>query len=411
MEYPDAALQPITVGDFIVSRLRPRRDRVREIVQFDEILLTPQFRGEDPRTQPRARYASKAHDPHAGTHVFPIRHVRHEDGSTAVEWAPYWAYRVQVMRCPEPGRPLVPASRDELAHVPERIAKIAAGLGMTDSVIQAFAKHLSGQFDEAGVARELSVRSCSRSMTCRRSRSSRRSLARRVPRHADTDPRARHLADHRGPRRDHGDTRPRGQAKTTMNLNRILRWGCGRPLYDSFRDKEGRKPYLAPGDPVKTLIIENEGSAGMFHHKMGVMLNNCGDLLTDEDRALIRENVMVWGDGGYSGLKLDNDGDLGKGARGVREALAGPAVHRAVPRPLEGRGELVHRHGCTVIDNILGHGDRLQLRRHPSHHERKSGAGEDGELMSAGRVAPLCSKVPSPSWRTSSRPRAATSAS
>ena len=129
MEYLDAALQPITVGDFIVYGSGRGEIAFGEIVQCEGVRPRPQFlRGEDPRAypKPRARYASKAHDPHAGTHVFPIRHVRHEDGSTAVEWAPYWAYRVQVMRCPSPAARWYSASRGtSWLTFPERIAKIA----------------------------------------------------------------------------------------------------------------------------------------------------------------------------------------------------------------------------------------------------------------------------------------------
>lgn len=254
---------------------------------------------------------------------------------------------------------------------------------MTDSVIQAYAKHLA-QFDEAGVARELSRVKL---------------LALQDVPDESFEPPVTSLGEYLDTpipippslvwptivvRGEITATLGRaGKGKTTMNLNRILRWGCGRPLYDSFRDKEG-KPYLAPTDPIKSLIIENEGSAGMFHHKMGVMLNNCGDLLTDEDRALIRENVMVWGDGGYSGLKLDNDGDLGK----VRAACEKHSPDLLFIEPFRGlwKGEENSSTDmATVIDNILGMATDFNCGVILSHHERKSGAGEDGELMSAGR--------------------------
>jgi hypothetical protein len=72
-----------------------------------------------------------------------------------------------------------------------------------------------------------------------------------------------------------------GKGKTTLNLNRLMMWGCGRPLFEDFTATHGDdkgKPFMDPAEPLKSLILENEGSAGMFHAKMGTMLYNCGDL-------------------------------------------------------------------------------------------------------------------------------------
>lgn len=174
-----------------------------------------------------------------------------------------------------------------------------------------------------------------------------------------------------------------GYGKTTMNLNRIMRWAAGRPLFDSFTNEDGL-PYLAPAEPLRILIIENEGSAGMFHAKVGTMVNNCGKILTDEDRKLIRENVLVWGDGGYSGLKLDDPAMLNKVRSGCEKH--DPDIVFIEPfRSLWKGEENSSTDMANMVDNLVALATDFGCGVILSHHERKSGAGEDGELMSAGR--------------------------
>ncbi len=177
-----------------------------------------------------------------------------------------------------------------------------------------------------------------------------------------------------------------GKGKTTLNLNRLMMWGAGRPLFDTFTATHGEdegKPFMDPSGPLKSLILENEGSAGMFHAKMGTMLYNCGDLLSDDDRKLIRENVHVWGDGGYSGLKLDDE----KGVNQLRAGIEKIEPHIVFIEPFRQlwRGE---ENSATdmavVVDNILAMANDYDCGFILSHHERKGGAGED-DLMSAGR--------------------------
>lgn len=174
-----------------------------------------------------------------------------------------------------------------------------------------------------------------------------------------------------------------GYGKTTMNLNRILKWAAGKPLFDTFvSEKEG--PYLMPCAPLRTLIIENEGSAGMFHQNMGIMLNNCADVLTDLDRGLIRENVFIWGDGGYSGLKLDDPASLNKvraGCEKVKPDIVFIEPFRSLWRGEENSSTDM----ANMVDNLVALATDYGCGVILSHHERKSGAGEDGELMSAGR--------------------------
>jgi hypothetical protein len=63
-----------------------------------------------------------------------------------------------------------------------------------------------------------------------------------------------------------------GKGKTVMNLNRMLRWSAGLPMFDGWVDGDGNH-LLAPDMPLKILIVENEGAAGMFHRQIGLMLH------------------------------------------------------------------------------------------------------------------------------------------
>lgn len=174
-----------------------------------------------------------------------------------------------------------------------------------------------------------------------------------------------------------------GYGKTTMNLNRIVRWAAGKPFFDTFTNGDG-EAYLMPEKPLRILIIENEGSAGMFHNKMGIMVNNCGKILTDDDRKLVRENIMIWGDGGYSGLKLDDPAMLNKVRAGCEKH--DPDILFIEPfRSLWKGEENSSTDMANMVDNLVALATDFSLGVVLSHHERKSGAGDDGELMSAGR--------------------------
>ena len=274
MDYTDAALQPITVGDCSRLRLGPRRDLIRHHHQFDDILAPPEFlRGEDPNGRAtRMPYASQQGKQYPGTHSFPRRYFRQPDGSTRVEWAPYWAYRVQVQRLESPGdrwhRWHASRGLSWLSY-PTRIARSRSRTGR----VSRFPAH--DRLDHSGIRQAPGA--------VRRGGRGARAVARvkllalqDVPEES-FEPPVTSLGEYLDTpipippslvwptivvRGEITATLGRaGKGKTTMNLNRILRWGCGRPLYDSFRDKEG-KPYLAPTDPIKSLIIENEGLGG-----------------------------------------------------------------------------------------------------------------------------------------------------
>lgn len=127
MDYTDAALQPITVGDCLVYGSARGEISFGIITKFDELLSPPQFlRGEDPRERgDRMPYASQQHKPYPGKHSFPVRYVRHPDGSVECQWAPDWAYRVQVQRLESPGDRWHASRGLSWLSYPTRIAKIA----------------------------------------------------------------------------------------------------------------------------------------------------------------------------------------------------------------------------------------------------------------------------------------------
>ena len=173
-----------------------------------------------------------------------------------------------------------------------------------------------------------------------------------------------------------------GRGKTQLSLNKIMKWSCGRPLFDGLKNNEG-VPIMGPTQPLKTLIIENEGAAGMFHRQIGIMLNAEG-YLTKEDRDLARENILIWGDGGWSGLKLDDEAQLNN----VRAGCEKWNPDLLFIEPFRGlwRGDENSATDMALIaDALSGIASDYDCGVILCHHERKSGAGEDGEKMSAGR--------------------------
>jgi hypothetical protein len=174
-----------------------------------------------------------------------------------------------------------------------------------------------------------------------------------------------------------------GKGKTVFSLNRALRWAAGLPLFSTWVDKDNQ-PHMAPIDfePLKVMVVENEGAAGMFHRTMGVMMNAPG-YLTDDDRKLAGENVLVWGEGGYSGLKLDDPTRTQELRRGV-EKWKPDLVFIEPFRSLWSGEENSATEMAIVVDNLIGIAADYDCGVWISHHEKKGGAGED-DKMSASR--------------------------
>jgi RecA-family ATPase len=175
-----------------------------------------------------------------------------------------------------------------------------------------------------------------------------------------------------------------GKGKTTMNLNRIFAWAAGRPLFPGWVDTDGNQ-YLKPEKPLRTMIAENEGNAGMFHRKMGIMLHQ--GPLSVEERELALENIYIHGDGGYSGLKLDNEAGVKKLRKAIEATPEGPPDILFIEpfRSLWRGEENSATDMAAVVDNMVAMGTDYDMAIILSHHERKSGPGDDGEKMSAGR--------------------------
>lgn len=173
-----------------------------------------------------------------------------------------------------------------------------------------------------------------------------------------------------------------GKGKTVMNLNRIIRWSAGKPMFSGWHDKDGNA-LLNPARPLKTLIIENEGAGGLFHRQLGIMLH-ATEFLNEDEREVALDNLLVWGDGGYSGLKLDDPERLNNVRKGVEEW----EPDLVFVEPFRGlwQGEENSATDMTkVVDALVEIAADYQCGVLLAHHERKSGVGEDGEKMSAGR--------------------------
>jgi RecA-family ATPase len=169
-----------------------------------------------------------------------------------------------------------------------------------------------------------------------------------------------------------------GKGKTALSLNRIVRWALGRPLFDNPAVSD----VMRPTGELKTLVIENEGAPGMFQDVIRKIVNNGG--FTEDEVAKIRSNVLIWGDGGWSGLKLDNPADLSMIERGLAEYK--PDILFMEPfKGLWKGDENSSTEMANVLDALNGLGTRFNCGVMLTHHERKSGVGEDGDEMSASR--------------------------
>lgn len=170
-----------------------------------------------------------------------------------------------------------------------------------------------------------------------------------------------------------------GKGKTTINVQRMMRWAAGLPLFDDLPD------VLAPPDarPLRTLIIENEGSAGMFQEAMQKRLG-ARTFITEEQSKLVAEHLLIWGDGGWQGIKLDDPETF----RTVQKGLEHWKPDIVLIEPFRGlwRGnENDSTEMSEIVDRFAELARDYQCGIVISHHERKSGTGEDGEGMSAAR--------------------------
>lgn len=165
-----------------------------------------------------------------------------------------------------------------------------------------------------------------------------------------------------------------GKGKTAVSLNMLLRWSIGKPLFDELTD------VLTPTAPLRILIIENEGAPGHFQKILGLILHKNG--LSEEEVALARENVHIWGDGGWSGLKLDHDDNVDM----ISTAIAKTKADILFIEPFRGLwsgDENSSTDMAVVLDSMSRLASENQCGVMLTHHETKSGGGE--EAMDAAR--------------------------
>lgn len=169
-----------------------------------------------------------------------------------------------------------------------------------------------------------------------------------------------------------------GKGKTAVSLNRVVRWSMGKPLFDALPD------VLVPADnrPLRTLIIENEGAPGHFQFVIKTILERNG--FTDEEKSLARANVLIWGDGGWSSLKLDDPENVAM----VDRALASTRPDMVFIEPMRGlwkgdENSSTEMH--VLLDNLSALANDYDLGVLLTHHERKSGAESGEDPMSAAR--------------------------
>lgn len=167
-----------------------------------------------------------------------------------------------------------------------------------------------------------------------------------------------------------------GKGKTTLVRNRMIRWAAGRPLFDELSDCQ------VPVGPLKILLIENEGVAWDMQNKLESLLINAG--LTEDERDLARENLMIWGDGGYSGLKIDKDEDYAL----IRKGIAERRPDIVMMEPFRGlwMGEENDATAMeAVLDKLVQIAAEFECAIMLSHHARKAEAGDSDEWMNASR--------------------------
>lgn len=167
-----------------------------------------------------------------------------------------------------------------------------------------------------------------------------------------------------------------GRGKTTLLTNRMMRWAAGLPLFADLPDQQ------APDEPLKLLLIENEGSGYYMRENMEKLYEHIA--IDDDRKDLIKENAMVWGDGGYTGLKVDRDEDLDRIRRGLDEHH--PDILFLEPfRGIWSGDENDNSAMEEVLDRLVQIAKEFECGIMLSHHSNK--APIEGDWMGASRGA------------------------
>lgn len=171
-------------------------------------------------------------------------------------------------------------------------------------------------------------------------------------------------------------TAPGGKGKTVLSLSRLLRWAAGMPLFDDLKDVQ------IPTQPLRSIIIENEGAAGFFQSRLQRQVD--GLEVSADQKKLIHENIAIWGDGGWSSMKIDNPENKALIRRACEEFK--PDILFMEPlRGLHRADENSNTDMGNVIDDLNGIASDYDCAVLLTHHERKSGASGEEDPMFAVR--------------------------
>ena len=174
-----------------------------------------------------------------------------------------------------------------------------------------------------------------------------------------------------------------GKGKTAVSLNRLQRWAAGRPMFDELPEA------MKPEKPIRTLIIENEGAPGHFQQKLTTILNGADagkPIFNDEEREAVRSNIHIWGDGGWSKMKLDKPENLELVKRGV-EKVEADIVFLEPFRGLWVGDEQDSTAMSKVLDSLSELANEFQVGVMVTHHERKSNDNPDDMDAARGSTA------------------------
>lgn len=167
-----------------------------------------------------------------------------------------------------------------------------------------------------------------------------------------------------------------GRGKTTLLTNRMMRWSAGLPLFDDLPDVQ------APDQPLRLLLVENEGSGYYMRENMEKLYEHIA--IDEEKKALAKENLMVWGDGGYTGLKVDRDEDIATIERALKEHA--PDILLLEPfRGIWTGDENDNSAMEEVLDRLIALANTYDCGIMLSHHSNK--APIEGDWMGTSRGA------------------------
>lgn len=167
-----------------------------------------------------------------------------------------------------------------------------------------------------------------------------------------------------------------GKGKTTLSFNRLIRWAMGKPLFDKLPE------VMAPTKEIKSLIIENEGAGWHTQGMLNTMMDNSNFAAEDIEKA--RQNIHIWGDGGWSSLRMDDAENVAMVKRGCDQVE--PDIVFLEPFRLLWRGEEnSSTEMVNVIEGLFDVATTYNCGIMVSHHESKGGVEDGGDAMEKAR--------------------------